>query len=82
MCDLIIRDLYLNAVMLHSFLCIDWICVRFVHNCLGLLKVFFSAVVLPYNINTNDFNFIMSLRFCVAIAVRGLESIKMVDKPF
>lgn len=47
--------------------------MRYVHNCLGLWEVFFSVVVSPYNITANDFNFVISMWFGVAIAVRGLQ---------
>lgn len=73
MWDLTSQDLYLNAVMLHSSLCLHGDCVRYVHNCLGLWDVFFSMVVLSYNITTNDFNFVISKWFGVAIAVGELQ---------
>lgn len=63
------RDVYLNAVTLHSSLCLHGDCVRYVHNCLGLWDVFFSMVVLSYDISTNDFNFVIGIWFSVAVAV-------------
>lgn len=62
--DLTSWDLYLNAVMLHSSLCLHGDCVRYVHNCLGLWDVFFSVVVSSRGITTNDFNFVISEWCC------------------
>lgn len=73
MWDLTSRDMYLNAVTLHSSLCLHGDCVQYVRNCLGLWDVFFSMVVSSYDITTNDFNFVISMWFGVAIAVRKLQ---------
>lgn len=73
MWDLTSQDLYLNAVTLHSSLCLQGDCVRYVHNCLGLWDVFFSMVVSSYNMTSNDFNCVIRQWFGVAIAVRKLQ---------
>lgn len=67
--DLAFSDVYQAAVTLHSSLYLHGDYMRYVHNCLGLWDVFFSMVVSSCDI-TFVFNFVISMGFSVATAVR------------